>query len=766
MEETDNAPSTSPIRRIRVIFPDSSGCTLKSNPRLTQRWVLVPSNVRVVGDLCHCLARQVKSKMGRNPFLLELNDFVLPPMESIDILRETDVVTLRSELSLLDLKSSREEGDGMDKGNGKRNGIRKGKTIDGEGKGKNKGKGKYEGTRSGKGKSLRPGAPDRTTNKKFAASDTRKGKKNKKRNLVGGQVGGGDEDRCDKRLKVVKGMVALDAAAAQDTALSGGLPAKALGKGRLNAGKILSSRDSKKMSDGVNALKRVHRVKEKLGSKGRSSSVNRGGKKVLKKTGKSKSFAARSVVTSCPPPASSSSPCDSSEDDSSEESSTQGGSEVANGRGKGKAGAVTLHNDSSSEDSSSSSSNEENVTSSNSSKKTSTGRVSDLANGKEGKGCGATAHQITHLHPPSSSSSSSSNSSSSTSSSSSSSSSDEDSDSDGPETPSTPHINTKDATSPATTKDPKQNGGSRTSKTSSSSTKSVRADTGIKGGASVSTTMAVVKDMEVKHPGSLPLRSEDDTALSPQGRGRGYPHDRHSLGGLQGSLGNEEGLRTSGEEGVWESGRGRGYGNTSGMASGTYWEGGGRGAKGRRRSHGEGRLLFSGYKKDYTVIASVHSKEKDSTQGLNGHLEETRRYLKFPEFPVDMQPLPGDVLAFKILSLNEETWTPELSDFMEGETISFDKSSGLVKFRTPVEPGSATVTTGDDSSTLESLTQPGVSSSVVQDQTSGGDGVGLIAKGSTAKAGEGADAGGQRELSGEKSIEGVDKDTEGVERFE
>lgn len=32
-----------------------------------------------------------------------------------------------------------------------------------------------------------------------------------------------------------------------------------------------------------------------------------------------------------------------------------------------------------------------------------------------------------------------------------------------------------------------------------------------------------------------------------------------------------------------------------------------------------------------------------------------------------MRPQRGDVLAFKILSLNEETWTPELSAYRESE---------------------------------------------------------------------------------------------------
>lgn len=36
-----------------------------------------------------------------------------------------------------------------------------------------------------------------------------------------------------------------------------------------------------------------------------------------------------------------------------------------------------------------------------------------------------------------------------------------------------------------------------------------------------------------------------------------------------------------------------------------------------------------------------------------------------------MRPQAGDVLAFKILSLNEETWTPELSAYQEA-TVSLE----------------------------------------------------------------------------------------------
>lgn len=39
----------------------------------------------------------------------------------------------------------------------------------------------------------------------------------------------------------------------------------------------------------------------------------------------------------------------------------------------------------------------------------------------------------------------------------------------------------------------------------------------------------------------------------------------------------------------------------------------------------------------------------------------------YQEFPSDMRPQRGDVLAFKTLTLDEETWTPELSSYREAE---------------------------------------------------------------------------------------------------
>lgn len=43
------------------------------------------------------------------------------------------------------------------------------------------------------------------------------------------------------------------------------------------------------------------------------------------------------------------------------------------------------------------------------------------------------------------------------------------------------------------------------------------------------------------------------------------------------------------------------------------------------------------------------------------------RFSCYEELPSDMRPHVGDVLVFKTLSLNEETWTPELSSYRTAE---------------------------------------------------------------------------------------------------
>ncbi|CAN0536620.1 unnamed protein product, partial [Ectocarpus sp. 12 AP-2014] len=91
-----------------------------------------------------------------------------------------------------------------------------------------------------------------------------------------------------------------------------------------------------------------------------------------------------------------------------------------------------------------------------------------------------------------------------------------------------------------------------------------------------------------------------------------------------------------------------------------------------------------GWKKDYEVIASVESKagEAAAEAAAAGSVENAdARYVGYEELPTDMRPQVRDVLAFKTLSLNEETWTPELSPYRMAEVIAFDASSGLVRLR-------------------------------------------------------------------------------------
>ncbi|CAM9702404.1 unnamed protein product, partial [Ectocarpus sp. 8 AP-2014] len=60
-------------------------------------WIFIPPRLTVIGDLAHHLARQLKQRKGKkacsSSLVLTLDGFVLPPTESLDVLRETDVVT-------------------------------------------------------------------------------------------------------------------------------------------------------------------------------------------------------------------------------------------------------------------------------------------------------------------------------------------------------------------------------------------------------------------------------------------------------------------------------------------------------------------------------------------------------------------------------------------------------------------------------------------------------------------------------------------------
>ncbi|CAM9953169.1 unnamed protein product, partial [Discosporangium mesarthrocarpum] len=93
------SPPPSRIGRIRVIFSASSGCFPKDNPSIVQRWVCLPPSLQLqtVGDLARHLAESyVSMEDGETIHLmLVLGGCVLIPSMGIEILRESDVVTMR-----------------------------------------------------------------------------------------------------------------------------------------------------------------------------------------------------------------------------------------------------------------------------------------------------------------------------------------------------------------------------------------------------------------------------------------------------------------------------------------------------------------------------------------------------------------------------------------------------------------------------------------------------------------------------------------------
>ncbi|CAM9953017.1 unnamed protein product, partial [Discosporangium mesarthrocarpum] len=115
---TPLAPSC--LRRIRLIISPSTGCFPRDNPNCSAIWVLIPGNLRFVGDLTHHLASEVLSRRNKVavPLQLLLEGFVLLPVERLDILREQDVLTLQGEgINFYDKCEGK--GNGNSTGNGK-----------------------------------------------------------------------------------------------------------------------------------------------------------------------------------------------------------------------------------------------------------------------------------------------------------------------------------------------------------------------------------------------------------------------------------------------------------------------------------------------------------------------------------------------------------------------------------------------------------------------------------------------------------------------
>ncbi|CAN0433092.1 unnamed protein product, partial [Phaeothamnion confervicola] len=90
---------------------------------------------------------------------------------------------------------------------------------------------------------------------------------------------------------------------------------------------------------------------------------------------------------------------------------------------------------------------------------------------------------------------------------------------------------------------------------------------------------------------------------------------------------------------------------------------------------------FDRWKRPYSVIASIHTKGKTGARVANssgdggGHEESGAGAAAsadcLPPWPADLQPQPGDILAFRHLRLSEETWTPELGPYERAEVVAF-----------------------------------------------------------------------------------------------
>lgn len=87
------------------------------------------------------------------------------------------------------------------------------------------------------------------------------------------------------------------------------------------------------------------------------------------------------------------------------------------------------------------------------------------------------------------------------------------------------------------------------------------------------------------------------------------------------------------------------------------------------------------WKKKYEVLASVNDKSISHMDGNEKLDEAALRYENLPKLPPDLPPSPGDVLAYRLLSLSEETWTPTLSPYLELTVLSHDSAQGTICVR-------------------------------------------------------------------------------------
>eukprot|EP00622_Pseudochattonella_farcimen_P006474 FR742286.1.p1 GENE.FR742286.1~~FR742286.1.p1 ORF type:complete len:230 (+),score=29.26 FR742286.1:27-692(+) len=101
--------------------------------------------------------------------------------------------------------------------------------------------------------------------------------------------------------------------------------------------------------------------------------------------------------------------------------------------------------------------------------------------------------------------------------------------------------------------------------------------------------------------------------------------------------------------------------------------------EGTREEHYEVELK---YKKPYEVIAAV-GLNRDADPDHDG----ARSYASYPALPESQMPVVDDIIAYQKLSLNEETFQPELTAYARARVMSVDTPSGSLQVMPQSEAG-------------------------------------------------------------------------------
>ncbi|GJP76370.1 hypothetical protein CLOP_g6825 [Closterium sp. NIES-67] len=154
--------------------------------------------------------------------------------------------------------------------------------------------------------------------------------------------------------------------------------------------------------------------------------------------------------------------------------------------------------------------------------------------------------------------------------------------------------------------------------------------------------------------GSVKGRSED-----------GQPETGEWRWGKSESVG-EGKVRGRGKDGGRGRGRGRGRGDEGEERGGMHWRDGT-----RRKQMEEGR--------EGHLQQEQHQHEQQQQEPQHQQEEEQQCQNKLELLlPLEGAPQPGDVIAYRIITLSHVTWTPEPSPFRQGRVVTFDPSSSHI----------------------------------------------------------------------------------------